>query len=861
MKKILFSLIVVISVAGLLLFKQYHKIDFTYSDLKGVEHLYNPTSLQFGPDDRLYVARQNGLILVYTIEKKGPGNYHVTDTEIIDLVKKIPNHYDNGELRPYDPAKNTRQVTGLLVTGTSEVPVLYVSSSDPLIGGPGGDVNLCTNSGIISRLTRTDGKWEKVDIVRGIPRSEENHSVNGMAYDSLKNQLYVAVGGMTNAGGPSYNFTFSTEYAMAACILSIDLNRIDTMPVKGLQTDDPYVYDLPTLNDPEREDLPDGSDINDPFGGNDGLNQAKIDPAGPVQVYASGFRNPYDVLITSGRKLYTVDNGANPGWGGFPDNDGMDGKVTNNYPAGEPGSLGPGVNKPIINNLDGLHFIGEIDNYNCGSYYGGHPCPVRANPKGAGLYTHKGNNDSGKGVWRTTISDDKESTLPADWPPVPDAKPEEGEFLHPGSANSPALLTFRMSVNGICEYRASCFNGALKGDILAAGLGSKGPVFRIRLDESGRNVRNLKGKERLNHDKPLATGLASKPLDITTQGDHQIFPGTIWLAVFGENKITVLEPGEFSLFGNKHKKSDHDGDCYSHKDEADNGTDPYSAASKPMDFNKNCISDLNDPDDDSDGIKDEADPFARDATNGMNVFPPLNYEFFNDHPGSGFFGLGFTGLMYNGKTDYLMQYNESSIIAGGAIGAITINEVDQGDASGKLNSQTNAFQFGMNVSDTTSPFLVKCRLIGKPFGGIVPKGEMSQGFYIGTGDQDNYVKIALHANEGKGGIQIVVENDGKPESVIKPVSEMPRSSLDLIFRINPASKTIKASFIVDDKKEVEASAEIELPEKIKSCFSKDKALAIGIIATSRGGKPYKATWDFIRVEYLGSNNDQKHSIH
>ena len=44
---------------------------------------------------------------------------------------------------------------------------------------------------------------------------------------------------------------------------------------------------------------------------------------GPVQIYASGFRNAYDFLITrlpskEGR-MYTVDNGANGGWGGHPD--------------------------------------------------------------------------------------------------------------------------------------------------------------------------------------------------------------------------------------------------------------------------------------------------------------------------------------------------------------------------------------------------------------------------------------------------------------------------------------------------------------------------------------------------------------
>lgn len=176
--------------------------------------------------------------------------------------------------------------------------MVYVTSSDPRIGAGGGgaDLNLDTNSGMLSRLTwvgtsRDDpaGYWDKVDLVRGLPRSEENHAPNGMAYDPITNTLYIAVGGHTNAGAPSNNFAFTTEYALSAAILSVDLNALEAMPVQS-SGNDKYVYDLPTLDDPTRPnangiDDPnapgyDGIDINDPFGGNDGLNQAKWDRTG-----------------------------------------------------------------------------------------------------------------------------------------------------------------------------------------------------------------------------------------------------------------------------------------------------------------------------------------------------------------------------------------------------------------------------------------------------------------------------------------------------------------------------------------------------------------------------------------------------
>ena len=73
------------------------------------------------------------------------------------------------------------------------------------------------------------------------------------------------------------------EYALSAAILEIDLAAIGNT-----------TYDLPTLDDEDRAGNP---DANDPFGGNDGKNQAKIVPGGPVQVYAPGFRNAYDLVI------------------------------------------------------------------------------------------------------------------------------------------------------------------------------------------------------------------------------------------------------------------------------------------------------------------------------------------------------------------------------------------------------------------------------------------------------------------------------------------------------------------------------------------------------------------------------------
>src|SRR5688500_4197427 len=77
----------------------------------------NPTSLQFGPDGRLYVSEQYGLVRAFTIERQPEGGYVATASEVIDDIREITNHDDDGG--PCTADCNQRQVTGLMVAGTA----------------------------------------------------------------------------------------------------------------------------------------------------------------------------------------------------------------------------------------------------------------------------------------------------------------------------------------------------------------------------------------------------------------------------------------------------------------------------------------------------------------------------------------------------------------------------------------------------------------------------------------------------------------------------------------------------------------------------------------------------------------------
>ena len=684
-----------------------------------------------------------------------------------------------------------------------------MTSSDPRIGGGGSgtQTNLDTNSSMLSRLDRNGATWTRTDLVRGLPRSEENHSANGLALDPATNTLYVAQGGNTNMGAPSHNFNFLPEYAYSAAILSVNLTTIGNT-----------TYDLPTLAD---DQLP---NLTGPFGGDSGRRQAKIVAGGPVQVYAPGFRNPYDIVITRAGKMYTVDNGANAGWGDIPIGNGPGGTCTN-------GTREPGVSDP-----DALHLITGA------GYYGGHPNPTRGN-------------------MANTYDTPAQS-------PVTTANPVECNYLKPGTSANPDLTTFNGSTNGIAEYTASNFDGVLDGHLLLANY--NGNVLDVKVDPNGAVLSN----------QTLLSNISTHPLSLATQGDTGAFPGVIFVGDNATGSVTVFEPTDFGGGNNTCKglygSADDDGDGYTNADEIANHTNPCSAGSVPNDWNRNGTSDLIDPDDDA--VAGEAldptpqddtnDPFAIDPQSGKTMTIPFVYTWDNGEqpaqcastpfpsgcPG-GLLNMGFTGLMTDNHTDYGNLYDTSNMILGGAAGVLTLAKVAPGDALGVANTQQYAFQLGVDTSGVGA-FTIHTRLIS-PFSGTTPSGNQSFGLQFGTGDQDNYFKLVATANGGSPGIQAIAEVGGVPSpGAVSPVA-MPSaaaSSIDLYLTVDPATGTVQSSYrLIDNDGVAGPLTQVASPRTIPTSWFTDAnyGLALGIIATSSGGPTYSATWKGLDT-FLGS---------
>ncbi|MFD1599907.1 malectin domain-containing carbohydrate-binding protein [Halobellus rarus] len=769
--------------------------------------LGNPTSLDFGPDGRLYVSQQNGEIKAFEIARNGENDYEVVDTEVITAVQDIPNHDDDGS---YNSGVDNRQVTGLTVEGTESTPVIYVTSSDPRIGAGGGhtDSGLDTNSGVISRLTQTDSGWDHDMLVRGLPRSEENHATNGVQYDAEENVLYVAQGGHTNKGAPSDNFALTPEYALSAAILSVDLDQIEGMTEKdAANTDASYLYDLPTRS-------PESTPTDGPFGGMDGENMANWTSSSPVDVYSPGFRNAYDIALDEDGELYATDNSANPGWGGIVVNEGPQGVCTNEQNEQDEFSA-PGV----------YHIEGE-------DYYGGHPNPTRGNP----------DSDFGDAV-EDGLHD-----------------PINCDFIAPtnGSSPSEALETYGATPQGMDVYTASNFGGAMEGDLLLA-MWNSGDVERVELNADGTEATS---------SEPIFENIGSNPLDVHAQGDAGPFPGTVWAATYGSNDVTVFEPNDYDGSTGEtctaddpsspdyDPDGDADGDGYTNADENAVGTDPCSAASQPDDWDQDGIPDSLDTDDDNDGLTDGEDPFAIDPQNGLDNDLPVDRQFVaGQHPQS-LFGLGFTGLMTNG-TDYADLYNASQVRAGGATERISVDEVPFGDAYEDLNTQSYAFQYGVNATGD-APFTVQTT-VESPFSDdMTPENYQSAGMQIGPGDQDNYLKLVASAQDANGnpngGVEFVKEVDGTAESAKLSEGDVVGSgqTIDLYLDVYPSNDTVVASYAIDDGERVYFDETYSMPE---SWYANDtRGMAVGLISTAnQADETFSASWDRLTVTEIGAN--------
>lgn len=339
------------------------------------------TCLEWGPDGRLYVGTLTGMIRAIRFDD----NYNVIETQDITALQSLWNHEILGI--GFNPLEGPDPVR------------IYVSHSKLYANGGFCFSGFSPYSGAVSIISGP-GFGSIQPLINNLPVSNHDHGVNGLQFDN-KGDLYIAIGGNTNAGVPACNMGGVPESPLSAAVLKAEISK------PGFNGAIRYLKSS------------DGSESNDQVvGGN-----VDVAPGVDVRVYASGLRNPFELVFTTKGHIYSMDNGANTGFG--------------------PASTGPTTSTEVGNVPDELNFIMD------GFYYG-HP-----------------NRNRGRHDGRQNI------------------------FVHPTSNTDPnfsvkAMHTYGYSSNGLTEYRANTFRGAMKGELVTQTW--NGSTHRVKLSEDGRST-------------------------------------------------------------------------------------------------------------------------------------------------------------------------------------------------------------------------------------------------------------------------------------------------------------------------------------------------------------------------------------
>ncbi len=223
-----------------------------------------PTSMVWGPNDKLYVTELFGTLheLTFNSDREVVSDVEIdalTDLHGPRLALGITIYHDN----PQDPDDFS----------------LWVNHSSPSTDN--GEIN----SGIVTRISGSN--WSDAEaIITGLPRAKANHGPNSLHFGS-DDRLYIAIGGNTGAGAPVDPSIQNTEFG-----------------------------------DREEQPLSAAILVADVFAsGFDGTcdNRPNIFADNPCDVtpWVTGLRNAYDFVFHSNGEAYATDNGLGV-TGAFP---------------------------------------------------------------------------------------------------------------------------------------------------------------------------------------------------------------------------------------------------------------------------------------------------------------------------------------------------------------------------------------------------------------------------------------------------------------------------------------------------------------------------------------------------------------
>ena len=401
------------------------------------------TSVTISPDNKLYAAMITGNILRWTINADGTLSNLETYTGL-----------------------NGRALTGL-VFDPSNPNVLWITSNAPLYPRPAPDF-----SGKIVKLTLTGPGFagNLQDYIVGLPRSARDHLSESLAFGP-DGKLYLSQGSDSAMGAPDNAWYNRPERLLNAAVLRIDPTVTTGLPI-DVQTED---YDNTT-----------GS-----------YNPYAV--GAPVQLFATGIRNAYDLVWHTNGNLYCPTNGSAAG---------------GNTPA-SPTGITPAV-PAVLNAPTQDDFLFKVVG---GGYYG-HPNPLRGN------YVLNGGNPTAGVDPAEVVAVGKNAGYPVGT--QPDAN-YRGYAVDLGRNRSP---------DGAIEYMSNTFGGALAHKLLTCEYSAGQDIVAVNFDANG----NASADPNTGKTEIQVFGGLTNPLDLTEDRRN----GSLYVSEFlgggASGRISLLRP-------------------------------------------------------------------------------------------------------------------------------------------------------------------------------------------------------------------------------------------------------------------------------------------------------------------------------
>jgi large repetitive protein len=260
------------------------------------------------------------------------------------------------------------------------------------------------------------------------------------------------------------------------------------------------------------------------------------------------------------------------------------------------------------------------------------------------------------------------------------------------------------------------------------------------------------------------------------------------------------------------------------------------------------VSDLNDPDDDNDGVGDALDQYQLDATNGTTTVLPWVQNWNPGDPPAGKFGnSGFPGCQV---TSHGTGFIADKVHAGGAGGFLSLNST-AGTNQGSTNSQDDALQVGFDARQRVTMAV----RIADPLNGQVVEPGKSGGIFFGL-NEDNYAKLVLATDDGSGtpGLVLGVETGGtyvaNPSIPRVPLTFTGMSTLDLFLVLDPTTNTVTAKYRINS----DAAGDIQTFGSVNATAIPGLAsffqlgAAGGILTTNAAPSPFGLAYDYFRID-------------